>query len=108
MTPGDLFSGPPGSTVLSEEEKEELIPRAITMRSELNEAEQENILKASIWLSRSKMSAEQLLTAKRLKAIHERMLGQVWRWAKKFRRTDKNNCYTLSPSTGLYTSFREW
>jgi Fic-DOC domain mobile mystery protein B len=90
VTPEDLISAPPGSTPLSEEEKAELIPRAITLRSELNEAEQENILKASIWLSRSKMSVEQLLTAKRLKAIHGRMLGQVWRWANEFRRTGKN------------------
>lgn len=56
----------------------------------MNEAEQENILKASIWLSRSKMSVEQLLTAKGLKAIHRRMLGQVWTWANEFRRSDKN------------------
>lgn len=90
MTPGDIFSGPLSSTPLDEEEKEGLIPRAITMRSELNEAEHENILKANIWLDRSNMSAEQLLTAKRLKTIHGRMFGQVWSWAKQFRKTDKN------------------
>lgn len=90
MTPEDIFSGSLDSTPLNDEEKEGLIPRAITMRSELNEAEQENILKANIWLDRSKMNVEQLLTAKRLKTIHGRMFGQVWRWAKQFRKTDKN------------------
>lgn len=90
MTPEDIFSGPFGSTPLSEEEKEGLIPRALTMRSELNEAEQENILKANIWLDRSNMNVEKLLNTKMMKTIHGRMFGQVWRWARQFRRTDKN------------------
>lgn len=90
MTSEDIFSGSSGSTPLTEEEKEGLIPRALTMRSELNEAEQENILKANVWLDQSKISVEQLLTIKMMKTIHGRMFGQVWRWAKQFRKTDKN------------------
>ncbi len=90
MTPDDIFDGPTDSTTLSEDEKEGLIPSAIIARSELNEAEQANILQASIWLDRSSVSIEQLLTAKQLKTIHGRMFGQVWKWAKKFRRTGKN------------------
>ncbi|MBC7463693.1 MAG: Fic family protein [Actinobacteria bacterium] len=68
-----MFSGPPGATPLTEEEKEGLIPRAITVKSELDGAELENILKANIWLDRSQMSVEQLLTARfhhRLVQIH--------------------------------------
>jgi len=90
VTPEDIFTGPFGSTPLNDEEKEGLIPRALTMKSELNEAEQENILKANIWLDRSNMSVEQLLTTKMMKTIHGRMFSQVWRWARQFRRTDKN------------------
>ena len=90
MISEDIFSEPPGATPLTEEEKEGLIPRAITFKSELDGAELENILKANIWLDSSKMSVEQLLTAQRLKMIHGRMFGQVWKWAKHFRRTDKN------------------
>jgi len=90
VTPEDIFSGPFGSTPLNDEEKEGLIPRALTMKSELNEAEQENILKANIWLDRSNMSVEQLLNSKMMKTIHGRMFSQVWRWARQFRRTDKN------------------
>jgi len=37
------------STPLSPEEKEDLIPSYITTRGELNEAEQNNILKAEDW-----------------------------------------------------------
>lgn len=90
MTPEDIFSGPFGSTPLTEEEKEGLILRALTMKSELNEAEQENILKANIWLDRSNLSAERFLTTKMMKTIHGRMFGQVWHWAKQFRKTEKN------------------
>jgi fido (protein-threonine AMPylation protein) len=36
------------------------------------------------------MNCKQLLMAKRMKAIHGRMLGQVWTLAKKFRTTNKN------------------
>jgi Fic-DOC domain mobile mystery protein B len=90
VTPEDIFSESFGSTPLTEEEKEGLIPRTITMRSELNEAEQENILKAIIWLDRPNMRVEKLLTTKMMKTIHGRMFGQVWLWAKQFRRTDKN------------------
>lgn len=90
MTTYDIFDGPSGSTPLTEDEKEGLIPSAITSRSELNEAEQANILQASIWLDRSRMNMDQLLTAKQLKTIHGRMFGLVWKWATKFRKTGKN------------------
>lgn len=90
VTPEDIFSGSSGSTPLTEEEKEGLISRVLTMKSELNEAEQENILKATIWLDQSNMSVEQLLTSKVMKSIHGRMFGHVWLWAKQIRKTDKN------------------
>ena len=37
------------STPLTEEEREDLIPSYITLRPELNEAEQTNILEAEEW-----------------------------------------------------------
>jgi len=40
------------ATPLSEEEKEGLIPSYITLRGELNEAEQANILAAEEWCGR--------------------------------------------------------
>ena len=38
-----------GSTPLTEEEQQQLIPSYIALRHELNEAEQSNILKAGEW-----------------------------------------------------------
>lgn len=44
-----LSQGDNASTPLTEEEREALIPSYITLRSELNEAEQRNILAAEEW-----------------------------------------------------------
>ena len=68
------------------EEKQGLIPADITYRSELNEAEQENIYRAQDWaLARRR----DLLTEKFIKDLHRRMLGTVWRWAGKFRTSER-------------------
>ena len=90
MTPGNIFSGPPGSTPLDEEGKEGLRSRAITTKSELDEAEQANILMATIWVDHSRIQEKQLLSTKRLKLLHRRMFSQVWKWAGQLRQSDTN------------------
>jgi hypothetical protein len=45
VTPDD------GATPINEEERESLIPSYITLRGELNEAEQANILEDEAWAS---------------------------------------------------------
>jgi len=76
-----------GSTLLSEEEREQLIPTYITLRSELNEAEQANILEAEEWAFARKRD---VLDERFLRNLHKRMLGRVWRWAGKSRKSGKN------------------
>jgi Fic-DOC domain mobile mystery protein B len=90
MAAKDIFDGPPGSTPLEEEEKEQLILRTITSRSQLNEEEQLNILAGALWLDGSRMKAKDLLTTKRIKLVHRRMFDRVWNWAGKFRQSNKN------------------
>ena len=75
------------STPLSPEEKEDLIPSYITTRGELNEAEQNNILKAELWAFSRKRN---VLDAGFLNNLHHRMFGSVWKWAGQFRHTGKN------------------
>jgi Fic-DOC domain mobile mystery protein B len=83
----DLFEEPDDATPLTPEEKRELIPAHIAYRSELNEAEQENIARAQDWaLARRR----DLLTEKFIKDLHGRMLGDVWRWAGQFRTSERN------------------
>jgi Fic-DOC domain mobile mystery protein B len=75
------------STPLSPEEREGLIPSYITLRGELNEAEQENILEADAWAFSRKRD---VLDEKFLNALHKRMYGNVWRWAGTYRKSQKN------------------
>lgn len=90
MSFDDIFSEPSGSTPLEEEEKEELIPKTITIRDELNSEEESNILSAAAWLASSRLTIDRLLSTKRLKSIHKRMFGRVWKWAGKFRYSNKS------------------
>ncbi len=75
------------ATPLTAEEREELIPSYITLRSELNEAEQANILETGEWAFARK---REVLDERFLTNLHKRMFGRVWRWAGKFRHSNKN------------------
>lgn len=75
------------STPLTEEEREELIPAYITLRPELNEAEQANIMDAEQWAFARKRD---VLNERFLDNLHRRMFGRVWRWAGKHRQSAKN------------------
>ena len=73
-------------TPLNEEEREGLIPSYITLRSELNEAEQANIVEAQEWALARKRN---VLDEKFLDNLHQRMYGNVWRWAGQHRTSGK-------------------
>jgi Fic-DOC domain mobile mystery protein B len=75
------------STPLSSEEREGLIPSYITLRGELNEAEQANILDADAWAFSRKRD---VLDEGFLNMLHKRMYGNVWRWAGTYRKSQKN------------------
>jgi Fic-DOC domain mobile mystery protein B len=75
------------STPLSPEEREGLIPSYITLRGELNEAEQANILDADAWAFSRKRN---VLDERFLNSLHKRMYGNVWRWAGTYRKSQKN------------------
>jgi Fic-DOC domain mobile mystery protein B len=83
----DLFQEPDHATPLTPEEMRELIPAHIAYRNELNEAEQENIARAQDWAFGRRRD---LLSEKFIKDLHRRMLGNVWRWAGKFRTSERN------------------
>jgi Fic-DOC domain mobile mystery protein B len=75
------------NTPLEAEEREQLIPSYITLRRELNEAEQVNIADATKWLASRKRD---VLDEKFLRNLHTRMFGQVWKWAGDYRKTPRN------------------
>lgn len=74
----DLFPEEDGNTPLTTEERLGLLPSYITLRQELNEAEQINITEGERWaFSRSR----DILDEGFLRDLHRRMFGQVWNWA---------------------------
>ncbi len=76
-----------GATPLTEEELADLIPSYITLRPELNEAEQNNIIEAEEWAFSRKRN---VLDESFLKNLHKRMFSRVWKWAGTFRQSAKN------------------
>ena len=74
----DLFSDEDGNTPLSAEERLGLIPTYITLRHELNEAEQINITDGENWATRQ---SRNMLDEDILRELHRRMFGKVWAWA---------------------------
>ena len=79
-----------GQTPLDEDEKEGLRIKTISTQGDLNEFEQLNIEKAVEWTIHAKLKPERILTEKFAKEIHKKMYGDVWKWAGKFRKSDKN------------------
>ena len=84
-----LFDGDDeANTPITEEEREDLIPSYITVREELNEAEQINIAQANRWLARTR--GFDILNDDGIRALHKRMFGDVWKWAGAYRKTPRN------------------
>jgi len=84
----DLYDYPDGATPLDPDEIEGLIPTHIVNRDQLNELEQENITQARIWLDTAKF--KKINTDVNLRNLHKQMFANVWKWAGKFRKTEKN------------------
>lgn len=82
---------PDDATPLAPEEREGLKQSWITHRRDLNEAEQENILKGVAWArSRRFRNALDVLDDEFAKAVHRAMFGDVWKWAGSYRLTERN------------------
>jgi len=79
---------PAGATPLDPDEAQGLIPRHISTQGQLNEWEQQNILRAEEWVFSRRRG--DVLTVDFIKRLHRRMFDKTWRWAGVFRRSDKN------------------
>ena len=85
----DFLEIVPGATPLDRDEAAGLVPTYISTQGELNALEQENILKAEEWLSRAR-KPEAILSEKFFRQLHREMFGDVWRWAGKYRNSEKS------------------
>jgi len=84
------FENTSGQTPIAASELDGLIP-AISTQAELNDWEETNIIEARQWAFESRASLRlDPLTSGYLKELHQRMFHHTWKWAGKFRLTEKN------------------
>jgi Fic-DOC domain mobile mystery protein B len=79
-----------GQTPLDEDEKEGLLKKTVATRKELDEQEQLNIDEARVWLLKTKLDVNRILSEEFIKELHSKMFESVWRWAGSFRNSNKN------------------
>jgi Fic-DOC domain mobile mystery protein B len=85
----DLFRTHLGDTPLSEDDRLGLLQNLSNQR-ELNQFEEGNIKSARDWAQDPlRFAREEILNASYLLDLHKRMFNQTWRWAGKFRTTEK-------------------
>lgn len=79
-----------GETPLTPDELQGLKP-SLSTRAQLNELEQANIIEARVWAMRpGVLRRPDLLTDGFARELHRRMFSGVWKWAGKYRLSDKN------------------
>ena len=83
-----MFPEPEGATPLDLNETRGLKHKHVATRSELDELEQDNRSRGGAWLRRKRKG--DILTLNFLCKLHDKLFGDVWRWAGRFRLTEKN------------------
>ena len=83
------FRVEPGNTPLDQTEAEGLIP-SIGTQIQLNLAETQNIFSAIMWAETNRRIESDFLNPETLKMLHRKMFDKTWRWAGKFRVTQKS------------------
>ncbi|MGB9364767.1 MAG: mobile mystery protein B [Xanthobacteraceae bacterium] len=83
----DLHKQVDDATLVPPDKRADMIPSHITLRRELNELEQANILTASVWALQRRHDPTSEAFAKKL---HRRMFRKVWRWAGRYRTANTN------------------
>ena len=105
----DPFEETDDATPLAPEERNGLLPTHVTLRRELNELEQQNILDAEQWAFGRK---RKVLDEAFLRGLHRRMFGRVWRWAGQYRTSERNlgiESYRIRPELRqLFDDVQYW
>lgn len=78
-----------GNPPISPDELADLIPSLAT-KEELNEWERENLLLARDWAIADRTGAVDIASDKYVRKLHGKMFDQTWKWAGKYRGTEKN------------------
>lgn len=86
----DLFQEPDDATPFDAALRGDLLQTWVTSRADLNEAEEENIVKGAAWGRGRRGKAVDILNEDFVKTLHKRMFGEVWKWAGNYRQRELN------------------
>jgi Fic-DOC domain mobile mystery protein B len=86
LTDGDDDSNTP----LTEDAARGLIPSWVATRGDLNDIEAENVAAGILWLDKTHIPIADQLTAHFVSKLHQRLFGDVWKWAGKYRTVNLN------------------
>jgi Fic-DOC domain mobile mystery protein B len=86
---GVAFDSQDGGTPIDPNEAEGLIP-SLSTQQELNEFELLNIEEAIRWAASNRQVRTNLLSSGTLQLLHRKMFDKTWRWAGRFRTTQKS------------------
>lgn len=93
-----------GQTPLDPDEKAGLLPQHLATKGDLNDWEQENLLRALRWLKRAR--SPDVLSEGFCRTLHSKMFDLTWAWAGTFRKSDKNiSCDWTQVAVRLNTLF---
>jgi Fic-DOC domain mobile mystery protein B len=82
IPPNERFGpDPQGATPLEEEDYEQLIPKWVTNRFDLNAVEAASINAANDFYLRRRLSVEQIMDELFVRELHRAMFKDVWMWA---------------------------
>ena len=81
---------PPDTTPLDSDESDGLLLSWIATRADLNAAETAGIAEGTSWAVSRHLASEAICDSAFLRELHRRMFGGVWKWAGRYRRSDKN------------------
>ncbi len=108
----ELFLQPDGASPITEEQKEGLLQKWVSIQEELNQIEKDNIIIGQRWLFNSRQKESDFADISFIMKLHKMMLGKVYSWAGNLRTTQSNigvTPYLIRPNVAsLKLDFQRW
>ena len=81
-----IIKYPDGATPIDAEEIADLIPIHLLTQDQLNAWEEDNIIRAQRWA----LTQKYVISVSFIQELHRRMFDKTWKWAGKYRTSEKN------------------
>jgi len=107
-----LFSQPEGATPITEEQREGLLQKWVSIQEELNQIERDNIIIGQRWLFNNRQKEADFADINFIMNLHKTMFNKVYSWAGNLRTSQSNigvTPYLIRPNTAsLKLDIQTW